>query len=157
MTKPLLSEELRRHDLLAIATRVVTPTESGEVVVDADGIPVLADAIEEAGWRHPMVMPIILRMDINPPRPRSSNRSQRKAWERNVQAGYDAANNAWDVYAGNRPDWAKAVLAVLLFGEWAGSKRSTGWLNGTRSPWAMIRKNVRQYTGRIARRYSGVE
>lgn len=107
---------------------------------DPDAIPVLHDLMIELEWpRHPLVMPLCLGMDLAPERPRYQQSAQREAWERQIQKGHDAANSAWDMYAGKHPSWARAVLASLLFGAWSLPMRSTPYPYATCSPWATVR------------------
>lgn len=113
MTKPLLSEIAPHYDLIAIAIRV---NEDADAPVE-----VLADAILETGWRHPFVMPVLLGCDLD---------------------DNAAANGPEEVraHAGTR-DWARAVLAVLLFSEWRWAVK--GWCP---QPWPLIRENAKNFS-----------
>jgi hypothetical protein len=143
MTKALTSELTRRRtreDLIAIAVRVVYPDANGDLIVDESAVPILGDAVAEAGWHHICVMATVLRFELEARIPSWANDVEER--KRQHEWTLRSANNAWEMYAGKHPAWAKAVLAALLFGEWSPPMKRIGRRYSTRSPWALVRKHV---------------
>lgn len=143
------------HDLAEIASRVVHVTAEGEVIAEPELGPILGDAVIEMGWRHPAVMPLVLgvSLDDEPPREvRDRGFRARQTWELKREAGYELAQEQWDLFAAGsydgtkhpHPKWIRAVYAVLLFEAWLTPMRSTPrarrW--STRSPWPLVRQAV---------------
>lgn len=159
MTKPLLSELVTppSHDLLTIACRAVTPDADGNLVVNDVGATVLADAVVEMGWHNDAVMMLLLGVPLeasaNPYKPGSKSHTH---WARDRRDSIVAVQSYRDVYRNvRRPTaWAKATLAVMLFGGWPRSQRVVGerGVMTTRSPFPLIRRWAR----RLAAEWRGV-
>lgn len=125
---------------------------------DEDAVRILHDAMVEAGWRpkHPFLMPLALGMTVAPAHPGQMNTDQIEAWDRLVAERDAAADRAWDFIAGRSRDWARAILATVLFGGWATPMRATPYPSSTRSPWSVVRRQAlaqsRPYRARAAER-----
>ena len=116
---------------------------------EPDAIPVLGDMLIEAGrdqgplrtWAMALLLGVPLDGEIpesillKGERARATVREQRKA-------SLAVAESYWPQYSAScSPTWARAILAVLLFGSWRPATTSTGgdYRDKTRSPWAVAR------------------
>jgi hypothetical protein len=124
-------------------------------LTDSQALPVLADAVQEAGWFDARVMQVMwpwrgARTMNTRKRMSAWDRDRRKldklAWRRER---LELERLAWlagmpDHFAtyAAKPDreWARAILAVLLFGDWP--KRKFGPSAGpTGSPWPVVARS----------------
>lgn len=113
---------------------------------DPDAIPVLADAIIESKWgtsmRASFVMGLCFGVPLDPVPPDTIKTSEaRTRWHEKREESLKFAATQWDLYAGSaRRDWAKAVLAVMLFGAWAPAKKTP--MHDSRCPWLPVWRNA---------------
>jgi len=108
-------------------------------VEDPSMVPVLGDACIEMGWRHDLVPALLIGVPLDPVPPPEAGLRARLNWQRKRASSLRFAAQQWDVYAGKTPAWARAMLAVLLFGWWPGPM---AYRHGTRSPWPVVRRNA---------------
>lgn len=147
MTKALTSE------LLAPRLQGVTLFEAAErAQEDEDWIPILGDLLiqenEVETYRRPAMMLCFgVPFDTKPPAHLGDR--ARDTWRTQRQQSMKKAEKHWEIYAGYRRDWALAVLATMIFGDWdpATSPTPTAYRGdgipypSTRSPWALIREH----------------
>lgn len=122
---------MRATDLLAVAIAATA---------EPDGAPVLGDACLELGWRDMRVPALLIGVPLDdvPPDHVVSLEGRHRWCEQRLESLAFAAEH-WDTYAGRSQSWARAVLAVLLFGDWPGPMRRA---LGTRCPWPIVRRNA---------------
>lgn len=121
-------------DLLALALQTQD---------DPAAAPVLADAVIEARWRDARVMCLCLGVPWaeEPSYTRYATREARTKWRAKLRESVAFADTQWDLYVGSgRRDFARAVLAVLLFAGWAPAKKSAPL--GSRCPWPIVWRNT---------------
>jgi hypothetical protein len=125
--------------ILTLAILATSDPVEGGAPSAADAAAVLWDALEELGWCDERVVVLMatkrLGWDPNPRRPDFQQSVQRKKWEaRQADARQRALDHtrAWMTLPS--ADWARAVLAVLLFGDWPARKK------GGQPPWAIVRQ-----------------
>lgn len=141
----LLSEIKRRiapeHNLLEIAILVNANPEM---------IPLLGDAIIESGWKDDRVACLCLGVPLDPVPPDTIyTREGRSLWHQRRRASIEFAADQWDIYApGARRDFARAVLAVLLFRDWSFAKKTPSY--GSRSPWLLVWRTATEPNRAIA-------
>jgi hypothetical protein len=114
-------------------------------VVDENAIPVLGDAILESDWltddRQVFAMALCLGVPIDPVPPGHIHTIEgRRAWQAKRRASLRFAAEQWDRYAGHRRDWARGVLATMLFEGWPQAKQTPR--HGSRSPWLLVWRNA---------------
>jgi hypothetical protein len=125
-----------RPDLLKLA---------GMATQDPAGIPVLGDAIIETEWadhgtRVQQVMALCLGVPIDPWPPEGRGIRARTVWHGKRRRSITFAATQWERYAGHRSDWARAVLAVMLFADWSPARETP--LYGSRCPWLTVWRNA---------------
>lgn len=132
MSTALLSELLAKpdHHLGELALLAVA---------DPSMVPVLGDACLELDWRHDLVPALLIGVPLDPVPPLAAGLRKRLNWQRARSSSLRFAARQWDVYAGKTPAWARAMLAVLLFGWWPGPMTER---DGTRCPWPIVRRNA---------------
>lgn len=106
---------------------------------DPDAIPVLADAIEEERWTDARVMMLCIGVPLDPLPPWRLGQQAALTWTEKRTRSIETAQTMAEQYAtARRADWARAVLACLIFGEWPTAAKLSPY--GTRSPWPIVRE-----------------
>lgn len=117
---------------------------------DPAAISVLGDMLIEAGRDRGMlrtwVMALLIGVPLDgeiPPKIRLKGEAAHQNFRKQRAASLEVAASYWPQYAFScSPTWARAVLAVLLFGSWRPTTTSTGgdFLDRTCSPWPVVRR-----------------
>lgn len=122
-------------DLIRIAQLAVT---------DPAGPAVLGDALIEHDWitdeRRSWVMMLCIGVPMVARPPEHLGEAARKTWHAKRRASIAYAAGAWDIYAGHRPDWTRAVLAVIVCEGWAPERKVPSF--GSWSPWTLAWRNA---------------
>lgn len=122
-------------DLLAIALRAVH---------DPAGPAVIGDALIERDWvtpqRRAWVMMLCMGVPMTGRPPERLGEAARSTWHAKRRASIAYAAGAWDMYAGHRPDWTRAVLAVMFCEGWAPERKVPSF--GSWSPWTIVWRNA---------------
>lgn len=126
MNRAFLSAR-RSADLLMIALQAVD---------DHASLPVLGDLVQELDWFDDRVVPLIWATH-----PRDYRTPAERDHERVHKAGRATAMRDGFMAYRARPTkaWAKAIAAVLLFGDWRKGGRGAIW---QRTPWPVVRARL---------------
>lgn len=107
---------------------------------DPTGYAALGDHLLETGWRDTRVMMLCLGVPLESRPPARLGEWGKSTWRSQREESIAFADSNWDLYAGStRADFARAVLATLLFGSW---RPASPYRNGTRSPWPLVRAHM---------------
>lgn len=119
---------------------------------------VLQDAVLESGWTHRFILPLATgcALDDEPPFVRLFTQRELSTWRRARQRAHRRARGVKNERRlRGSPEWARAVLAALLFGDWPGPRKDSR-RGESRSPWPLVAKNAREVYGEIGWRKSAV-
>lgn len=108
---------------------------------DPSAAPVLADLVLESGWYDDRVMALCIGVPLDDDPPIHLRTPQaRTAWKAKRLRSWTHAVEQWSLYIGSgRADVARAILSVLLFGEWLPARQRR---DDCRSPWLLCWRNA---------------
>lgn len=127
----------------AILTVAALAAESDDTAA-AVLLDLLLENPKQTEWRDERVMMLCLGVPMDPRPPAELGEMARANWRRKRDESIDFAKRQWDLYAG-RADFARAMIAVVIFGEWA---ERTSY---NASPWPVARRADPKYQARLAK------